>query len=143
MVSESGIGYICNMECYKEEGKKREGTIISALGCSLGLWHHIYKGNYYNHVPNAQTSLKHRTRVYGTNRTNRGLHNSLKAKEKNLKKGDTSSRTEEMFLSSFGMTREVRMISTNQRSQQALKTKHEKDFQTYVFPAIESTHEMC
>jgi hypothetical protein len=65
-----------------------EGTIISVLGCSLGLWHHIYEGNHYNSVSNAQTILKHKTRVCGTIRPNKGLHTSLKAKVKNLKKVD-------------------------------------------------------
>jgi hypothetical protein len=71
-------------------GREEAGrTTISVLGCSCGLWHHIYEGNYYNSASHAQIILKHRTGVCGTNRTNRGLHNSLKAKVNNLKKGDT------------------------------------------------------
>jgi hypothetical protein len=35
------------------------------------------------------------------------------------------------------------MISTIQGSEEALKRKHEKDFETCVFPAIKSTHEIC
>ena len=64
MVCETDTGYICNMELYTGQGKKLEETILSVLGCNLGLWHHVYQDNYYNSVSIAETLLENKICVF-------------------------------------------------------------------------------
>ena len=66
-----------NKELYSAEGKKLEDRVLSLLGGTLGLNHHIYQDNYYNSVRLAQTLLDRNMRVCGTIRANRGISRDL------------------------------------------------------------------
>ena len=76
-----------NMEIYSAEGKKLEDTVLSLLGGTLGLNHHIYQDNYYNSMRLAKTLLDRDMRVCGTIRANRGIPRDLEGEGKRLKKG--------------------------------------------------------
>jgi hypothetical protein len=80
------------MEIYSAEGKKLEDRVLSLLGGTLGLNHHIYQDNYYNSMRLAQTYLDRNMRVCGTIRASRSIPRDLEGEGKSLNKGQSAFR---------------------------------------------------
>jgi len=102
-----------NMEMYSAEGKKLEDTVLSLLGGTLVLNHHIYQDNYYNRMRLAQTLRDRNMRVCGTIRANRGIPRDLDGEGTRSKKGQSAFRRKgDVMVQVWKDKRLVRMIST-------------------------------
>jgi hypothetical protein len=114
MLCEATTGYISNMEIYTTHGKKLNDTVMSVvLENNLGIHHHVYQDNFYNSVNLVGSLLKHKIRVCGTIRRNRGIPKDLEKEAKELKRGQSSFRRKGATLVQVWKDeRLVRMIST-------------------------------
>jgi hypothetical protein len=92
MFYEAKTGYISNMEIYTAQGKKLNDTVMSVLQNNLGVHHLVYQDNFYNSVNLVGNLLKHKIRVCGTVRPNRGIPKDLEKEAKELKRGQSSFR---------------------------------------------------
>ncbi|CAF1549098.1 unnamed protein product [Didymodactylos carnosus] len=111
MVCEATSGYICNLEIYCAKGLKLRDTILNLMTPYFDLWHHLYMDNYYNSVENSQILLKHKIRICGAIRINRGVPVCLKTVQ--LKKGETVyRRKKDVLVQIWRSKNDVRIIST-------------------------------
>jgi iron-sulfur cluster repair protein YtfE (RIC family) len=85
MFCEAKTGYISNMEIYTAQGKKLKDTVMSVIENNLVVHHHVYQDNFYNSVNLVGNLLKHKIRVCGTMRPNRGIAKDLEKEAKELK----------------------------------------------------------
>jgi hypothetical protein len=83
MPCEAKTGYISNMEIYTAQGKKLNDTVMSVLENNLGVHHYVYQDNFYNSVNLVGNLLKHKIRVCGTMRPNRGIRKIWRKRQRN------------------------------------------------------------
>ena len=101
-----------NMKIHSAERKKLEDTLLSLLGGTLGLNHHIYQDNYYNSMRLVQTLLDRNMRICGTIRANRGIPRDLEGEVTRSKKGQSAFlRKGNVMVQVWKDKRLVRMIS--------------------------------
>jgi hypothetical protein len=112
MLCETTTWYISNMEIYAVQGKKLNDMVMSVLENNLGVQHHVYQDSFYNSVNLVGNLLKHKIRVCGTMRPNRGIPKDLEKEAKELKGGQSSFRKGDILVQDWRDKKLVRMIST-------------------------------
>ena len=84
--------------------------VMSVLENNFGVHHHVYQDNFHKSLNFVGNLLKHKIRVRGTMRPNRGIPKDLEKEAKKLKRGQLSfQRKGDVLVQVWKDTRLVRM----------------------------------